>query len=70
MSVAQGGILRAENEIAKIRENFVWGAPSEGGGVFGFFIFSVVPKRLEMPLFTDVFENIDVKYFLFHFYDK
>ena len=45
----------AENEIAKIRENFVWGAPSEGGGVFGFFIFSVVPKRLEMPLFTDVF---------------
>lgn len=63
MSVAQGGILRAENEIAKIRENFVWGAPSEGGGVFGFFIFSVVPKRLEMPLFTDVFKNIDVKYF-------
>ena len=34
-----------------------------------FFIFSVVPKRLEMPLFTDVFKNIDVKYFLFHFYD-
>ena len=59
----------AENEIAKIRENFVWGAPSEGGWVFGFFKFSVVPKRLRMPLFTDVFKNIDVKYFLFHFYD-
>lgn len=34
-----------------------------------FLFFSVVLKRLEMPLFTDVFENIDVKYFLFHFYD-
>ena len=70
MSVAQGGILRGENEIAKIRENFVWGAPSEGGGVFGFFKFSVVPKRLRMPLFTDVSINSDVNIFLFHFYDK